>query len=1213
VPVGEPVSTVEDGRKILQRLAAGDVSALGDIGVKVPEGFDPQTCEWGLGRTADGELIIVKGAADRIDPNQLPGVELLEHTHPFNDDSSKGYANALTGDGSVAAMFEPQNYTDRVHFFPSPADIQYCAQNGIDGHLVHTPFVVTGEGTIGNPTTGANQQGVTWEIQNPEYAGRLRIDPNTPVYVSELIARDADGKVIWQGEVFTSEVKVGPKNGRGPVIETNQDLVGIVPGPEPAATKGAIHAGSMDDLVGRAQSYGSKSEVQGEVPPGMPDEGRYLNTNNIRPEDLPYKSEIRDPVSGNPQLPKDLSEIPTVDVKNVTDIRLVGDEHSGSGAVIRLAELADGNPVVLKSTNAAYAAREAPSAQLLSDLGIGPEFHGIFRDPEGRINLVIDVVPGDFAKTPVLPESFSDLETMLSRLEAAGVERLGDFQVYRTQKGRLLVIDPGGIAEFRGQKAAGGTQAQGSDYNRQRASLILAAPSETGISYLERLRAAQPDVWKGLCATLDEPNSYYQKNLAEAYREYLETHRGDWEGSGGGGSTPPAGGGGGAGGVPDETTVPGVPSDEAPDTEAPMARRNPPVIESETTPSPRATPTDEQGGLRGGQVPPERRGASAVKPESQARVTEAVTGHYDNLDVEGAPHGWTVTDEEVQTNPFTGVKSVTTKFTDPEGRPGTFERAYDPATKQLTLKVALLHPDSPTWLTHDGTMMTPKGTPSQSYWTLRQMKKLGVGFGEAKSVKMAQINNVETILQLAKAQRDGTLEAFLASNRSLNYAQTPVIQSGGKMVPGSVKMSGGREQVLGDMLAPLENIAPFGEARKKQYAELMEKYGITRDTVVMTDFNLTFDLAPVGPENGPAGGAPAGGDGGGDAPAVPVDPLALERPQAPSQDAIARDEQPAAPEQVDDEQARRVGPSYDSIDSNDVGKAGDAPTPAPAAEPDRVLSPKGSREFLETAEVIGRSANAVRSANATIIVTLRGADGRVAKAIFKPAAGEASLRKNIPAGRYYKREVAASRLNDALGLDLVPETVERTIDGKVGSLQLFVEGAKMARDAGGGLLQRLAGEKFRVFDYIVGNSDRHLGNLLVRHVGGENLPVLIDNGLSFPKGGNTSEWRFPHQLVEDHPDLLPETVAFIQSIDPVKVATVMVELGISREATENVLKRLAVLKKNPSIMRQKQGNKPQPRGSKHDPATVAKDPEVPPGPDPVIDEILNRLYAAKPG
>ena len=41
----------------------------------------------------------------------------------------------------------------------------------------------------------------------------------------------------------------------------------------------------------------------------------------------------------------------------------------------------------------------------------------------------------------------------------------------------------------------------------------------------------------------------------------------------------------------------------------------------------------------------------------------------------------------------------------------------------------------------------------------------------------------------------------------------------------------------------------------------------------------------------------------------------------------------------------------------------------------------------------------------------------------------------------YRFEIAAYELDKILGLDLVPPTVERTIDGRTGSLQLWIEGA----------------------------------------------------------------------------------------------------------------------------------------------------------------------------
>jgi hypothetical protein len=43
--------------------------------------------------------------------------------------------------------------------------------------------------------------------------------------------------------------------------------------------------------------------------------------------------------------------------------------------------------------------------------------------------------------------------------------------------------------------------------------------------------------------------------------------------------------------------------------------------------------------------------------------------------------------------------------------------------------------------------------------------------------------------------------------------------------------------------------------------------------------------------------------------------------------------------------------------------------------------------------------------------------------------------------RTYRHEIAAYRLDRLLGLDLVPVTVERSFDGRTGSMQVFLEGA----------------------------------------------------------------------------------------------------------------------------------------------------------------------------
>ena len=222
--------------------------------------------------------------------------------------------------------------------------------------------------------------------------------------------------------------------------------------------------------------------------------------------------------------------------------------------------------------------------------------------------------------------------------------------------------------------------------------------------------------------------------------------------------------------------------------------------------------------------------------------------------------------------------------------------------------------------------------------------------------------------------------------------------------------------------------------------------------------------------------------------------------------------------------------------------------------------------WIDTAKVTSSSANTVRSANQTAIVTFTKADGTTARGVFKPKEGEAKgLRANVPAGTYFLREQAVSRLNDALGLTLVPHTVVREINGKIGSVQEFEEHTVPQ----GAQFDRAQGEQFKVFDYLTGNSDRHDGNFLIRQDESGGLhPVAIDNGLALPNGVNTM-WRFPTQFMNSHHGaLLPETRQFIDGIDEANVAHILAVSGIEREAIVHVLRRIEHLKRDPSFLEQ---------------------------------------------
>jgi hypothetical protein len=110
------------------------------------------------------------------------------------------------------------------------------------------------------------------------------------------------------------------------------------------------------------------------------------------------------------------------------------------------------------------------------------------------------------------------------------------------------------------------------------------------------------------------------------------------------------------------------------------------------------------------------------------------------------------------------------------------------------------------------------------------------------------------------------------------------------------------------------------------------------------------------------------------------------------------------------------------------------------------LSGREAEEFLREAEVVGMKPIGVgitRPFKATLTDGKRTAHAvwktidDVRQGVFKGSKGgfQANLRDS------YKYEVAAYELDRMLGLGLVPPTVAREIDGREGSLQLWVEGA----------------------------------------------------------------------------------------------------------------------------------------------------------------------------
>lgn len=182
----------------------------------------------------------------------------------------------------------------------------------------------------------------------------------------------------------------------------------------------------------------------------------------------------------------------------------------------------------------------------------------------------------------------------------------------------------------------------------------------------------------------------------------------------------------------------------------------------------------------------------------------------------------------------------------------------------------------------------------------------------------------------------------------------------------------------------------------------------------------------------------------------------------------------------------------------------------PSAEEDKLLHASVTHTLvLSTGGASGDSSSKVK------LLTLK--DG--SQAIFKPESGEhGGIHEEISDGFPVQREVSAWNVAKIVGMaDMVAPVVPRTIRGNLGSMAMFEDGT-VAKNADWG--QKEYGKdpgtlaKAALFDYVIGNMDRHGGNWLLRDDGGL---MLIDHNLTFPDkplaDNKLPFWRSNHKLI----------------------------------------------------------------------------------------------------
>ena len=183
-------------------------------------------------------------------------------------------------------------------------------------------------------------------------------------------------------------------------------------------------------------------------------------------------------------------------------------------------------------------------------------------------------------------------------------------------------------------------------------------------------------------------------------------------------------------------------------------------------------------------------------------------------------------------------------------------------------------------------------------------------------------------------------------------------------------------------------------------------------------------------------------------------------------------------------------------------------------------------------ELMGRMPN---SSNATFLVRVSRGDAEVL-GIYKPLRGERPLWDFEPG--LHRREVAAWRLSEALGLGIVPPTVLR--DGPLGegSVQLFIEADASCHyfdiyESRPDLHDAL--RVFAFFDIVANNTDRKAGHVLLDHDG---RLWGIDHGVCFAADFKlrTVIWEFGGEGLPEH--LCAAAAALAESV-PLAVATLL--------------------------------------------------------------------------
>jgi len=246
---------------------------------------------------------------------------------------------------------------------------------------------------------------------------------------------------------------------------------------------------------------------------------------------------------------------------------------------------------------------------------------------------------------------------------------------------------------------------------------------------------------------------------------------------------------------------------------------------------------------------------------ARTRVDKPVKGFYEGVDPKHRVAGWEFRDSKPEADPdYPGFVRVETEITGPakdgNGKAeGYIERSYNAATKTMLMKNVFIDKLA-NKVEHPGTtMLGPgKGTPLSTYLTVRQMKILGIDFASLSTVKMTTIQNVPSVIKLARLMKQGmTADEAIVKTESYRYGSTVITQSG--LMIAKARVGGDLEpKRLGDMLEHYETRGgsrPVDQAVKDKHDAMLKDKDIgdgqiSRDDIVLWNYDVILDVTAIG-------------------------------------------------------------------------------------------------------------------------------------------------------------------------------------------------------------------------------------------------------------------------------------------------------------------------------------------------------------------------------